>query len=271
VSTAALTLRVLLVDDNPFARDTLRNLLSAEPGVEVIGECADGAEALEALQREAPDLLFLDVDMPQLDGFGVLEAVGDAQAPVVVFVTAHEHYAIRAFEENALDYLVKPVHRERFRQALERARREVEERGGEVYSERIRAMLEGLREDQKGLERLLSGAQPHLERLLVKAGDRVVLLATPEIDWVEAEGNYVRLHAGRGGWLIREKISTLEERLDPDTFMRVHRSTIVNLHRVAELRPLPSGDFVVLLKDGTELKLSRGYRQKLAERVGEYV
>lgn len=263
-----MPMRVLLVDDDPYARATVRTFLSAEPGVEVVGECEDGNAALEMLARQEADVLFLDVDMPGLDGFGVLEALGDARAPVVVFVTAHEHYAIRAFEVHAQDYLVKPFGLERFRQAFRRVRAEVEERGEAIDGARVQSLLEALREEQRGLERLVSGAGPWLERLLVKTGDRVLLLPADRIDWVEAEGNYVRLHVGKESYLVRWKIGALETRLDPRRFVRIHRSHLVNLERVRELRPWFAGDFVVLLHDGTELRLSRGYRPHLEERLG---
>ncbi|HEX2205100.1 MAG TPA: LytTR family DNA-binding domain-containing protein [Longimicrobium sp.] len=261
-------MRVLLVDDDPYARATVRTFLSGETEVEVAGECEDGHEALEALAREEVDVLFLDVDMPGLDGFGVLEALGDARAPVVVFVTAHEHYAIRAFEVHAQDYLVKPFGLERFRQAFRRVRAEVAERGDPLRGGRVQALLEALREEQRGLERLVSDAAPWLERLLVKTGDRVLLLPADRIDWVEAEGNYVRLHVGKDAYLVRWKIGALEARLDPRRFVRVHRSHIVNLERVKELRPWFAGDYVIVMKDGAELRLSRGYRPHLEARLG---
>ena len=266
--TGAAPLRVLVADDDPYARATLRTFLTAEPGAELLGEAQDGRQALEAIAREDPDVVFLDVDMPGLDGFGVLEALGGvAKLPIVVFCTAHEHYAIRAFDVHALDYLVKPFGRERFRQAFARARAAVEERGEELRGEQVQALLEQLREEQKGLERLLTGPA-WLERVMVKTRDKALLLPADEIDWVEAEGNYVRLHAGKESYLVRWKIGALEERLDPGKFARVHRGTIVNLDRVRELRPWFAGDYLILMKDGTELKLSRGYRPKLEERLG---
>jgi two-component system LytT family response regulator len=264
---APMSVRVLLVDDDHFARASVRSLLSAEPGVHIVGEASDGHAALDAIEREDPDLVFLDVDMPGLDGFGVLEALGGARLPAVVFVTAHEHYAIRAFEVHAMDYLLKPFGRERFRQAFARARAALARRDDDGQAERVQALLEELREEQRGIERLLAPAAP-LDRILVKARDRVLLVELADVDWIEAEGNYVRLHAGGASYLVRWKIGSLEERLDPRRFARVHRSTVVNLERVRELRPWFAGDLLVVLKDGTELKLSRGYRPKLEERLG---
>ena len=263
-----MTLRVLLVDDDDFARASVRTFLSAEPGVQVVAEVDNGRDALDVIARAGPDILFLDVDMPGLDGFGVLEALGTATMPVVVFVTGHAEHAIRAFEVHALDYLVKPFGLERFRQAFARAREAVEERDEERRGERIHSLLQQLREEQEGLERLLAGAEPYLQRIMVKADEKMLLLNSEEVDWVEAEGNYVRLHTGRGAFLVRWKIGALEERLDPRHFARVHRSTMVNLGRVKELRPWFAGDYIVAMKDGTELKLSRGYRAALEERLG---
>ena len=267
--TTTMALKVLVVDDDKYARASLRTFLSAEPDVEVVAECLNGREALEVLAGDGEvDVVFLDVDMPEMDGFGLLEALGGARVPAVVFVTAHEHYAIRAFEVHAQDYLVKPYTRERFRQALARARAEAEERGEQSRGERMQAMLEELREEQRGLERLLAGGTPYLERMMVKTPQKVLLLPVEEIDWVEAEGNYVRLHAGKESYLVRWKIGALEARLDPRRFARIHRSHVVNLDRVKELRPWFAGDFIVALKDGTELKLSRSYRTALEERLG---
>jgi two-component system LytT family response regulator len=266
--SAPAPLRVLVADDEPLARASLRTFLTFEAGAELIGEAADGREALEAIAREDPDVVFLDVDMPELDGFGVLEALGDARMPVVVFCTAHEHYALRAFDVHAQDYLVKPFGRDRFRQALARAREAVEERDDELRGDQVHAMLQHLREEQQSLQRLFAGSSPYLERMMVKTRDRALLLPTAEIDWVEAEGNYVKLHVEKEAYLVRWKIGALEERLDPRVFARIHRSTIVNLDRVKELRPWFAGDFLVVLKDGAELKLSRGYRAKLEEQMG---
>lgn len=266
--SAAASLRVLVVDDEPYARASLRTFLTAEEGVALVGEAADGREALEAIAREDPDVVFLDVDMPELDGFGVLEALGDARMPIVVFCTAHEHYALRAFDVHAQDYLLKPFGRDRFRQAFARARAAVEERGDDLRVEQVQGLLEQLRDEQRGLELLLSSPSPYLERLMVKTRDRALLLAVGEVDYVEAEGNYVRLHAGKESYLVRWKIGALEERLDPRQFARVHRSTIVNLDRVKELRPWFAGDYLIAMQDGTELKLSRGYRARLEEQMG---
>lgn len=251
-------IRALIVDDEPLARERIRTLLTGEPEIEVVGECGDGHKAVAAIRRHAPDLLFLDVQMPELDGFGVLQELGAQHLPVVVFVTAYDKYALRAFEVHALDYLLKPFDRERFHKALTRARAQIQQQKSGQVSERILALLADLK-----------GAPKHLERLVIKSGGRVFFLRTEEIGWIEAAGNYVRLHAGGEEHLLRETMSKLEEQLDPGKFLRIHRSTIVNLERIQELQPAFHGDYVVLLRDGTRLTLSRSYRDKLQEILGK--
>jgi len=236
-------MRVLIVDDEPLACERIRRLLDEEPGIEIAGECHDGKSAVEQIRRLAPDLVFLDVHMPEMNGFDVLRAL--ERVPPVIFVTAFDEFAVKAFEVHALDYLLKPFDRERFQKALARARR------GDLA-----ANLCGLIEQ-------LNGRKKHLDRLVVKTGGRVVFLTTEEIDYIEAAGNYVRLHAGEQSHLYRETISNLETQLDPTKFARIHRSTIVNLSRVKELHPLFRGDFTVLLRDGRELVLTKSYRGRL--------
>lgn len=252
-----MKIRALIVDDEPLARARLRTLLADEPDIEVLGECGDGLEAVAAVQDLEPDLLFLDVQMPTLDGFGVLEALDPAKLPAVVFVTAYDRYALRAFEVHALDYLLKPFDRERFSKALQRARAALQQGDDPADRERLLAMLE----DQK------SSRKP-LERILIKTSGRVFFLRTEEIDWIEAAGNYVRLHVGSEAHLLRETMNGLEARLDPGHFLRIHRSTIVNVDRIQELQAWFHGDYLVILRDGRQLTLSRGYRQKVQERFG---
>ncbi len=245
-------IRTLIVDDEPLARQRLRDLLRAEPDVLVLGECGDGREAIDAIRREAPDLVFLDVQMPAPDGFGVVRAVGAGRMPAVIFVTAYDRYALQAFEVRALDYLLKPFDRERFRKALGHARSQVERaRAGEL-ADRLAALLDEVRPVPRAVE-----------RLVVKAGGRVFFLRAAEIDWVEAAGNYLRLHVGADVHLLRETMNGLEARLGPDQFLRIHRSTLVNVDRIREVQPLFHGDHVVILQDGTELAMSRGYRKNL--------
>jgi len=250
-------LRVLIVDDEPLARERIRALLRDAPDAEVVGECGDGRRALAAIRRRRPDLLFLDVQMPELDGFAVLRALDPTELPAVIFVTAYDRYALRAFEVHALDYLLKPFDRERFHRALARARTQIERDRRGTLDARLLALLEDLRPGRK-----------RLERLVVKEGGRVFFLRAEEIDWVEAQGNYARLHIGRETHLVRETMARLEAGLDPKQFARIHRSTIVNLERVRELLPDFHGDSVVVLRDATRLTLSRGYRERFRELLG---
>jgi two-component system LytT family response regulator len=258
MSEADRKIQALIVDDERLARKRIRSLLKNERDVEVVGECADGAEALAAIRKQSPDLVFLDVQMPEMDGFQVLQEVGGDRMPAVVFVTAYDKYALRAFEVHALDYLLKPFDEDRFGEALRRAKEQVlGGSNGELHG-RLIALIEHLRSGER-----------YVDRLLVKASGRVLFLKTEDIDWIEAAGNYVRLHVGKESHLLRETMNTIETRLDPAHFLRIHRSTIVNLDRIKEMQPWFSGEYVVLLKDGTELRLSRGYRDKFDERLGE--
>ena len=251
-----LCMRTLIVDDEPLARERIRTLLRDEPDIELIGECADGKEAVSAIQGKNPELLFLDVQMPEMDGFAVLEAVGPERVPAVVFVTAYDRYALRAFDVHALDYLLKPFDRERFHKALERARAQVGERG--KLGDRLLALLKDIKEEPK---------RP--ERFVIKSAGRVFFLRADEIDWVEAAGNYVQLHVGSTTHLMRETMGGLEARLDPEKFVRIHRSAIVQVDRLKEMRPAFHGDYIVILQDGTRLDLSRSYREKLQALLGQ--
>jgi two-component system, LytTR family, response regulator len=251
-----MSLRVMVVDDERLARQRLRRLLKEE-GVEVVGECADGREAVAALREQPPDLLFLDVQMPELDGFGVLAEVGVERMPPVVFVTAYDKYALRAFDVHALDYLLKPFDRERFQQALGRARQQLDRKDAGELERRLLELVQDLRS---------SPQRP--ERFVIKSGGRVFFVRTDEIDWIEAAGNYVKLHVGNEAHLLRETMNSLEAQLDPDVFYRIHRCHIVNIERVKELQPWFNGEYVVFLRDGARLTLSRGYREKLQDRIG---
>jgi len=251
-------IRALIVDDEPLARSRVRELLATQADVEVLGECGSGREAIASIRSRSPDLVFLDVQMPEVTGFGVLEALDPASAPVVVFVTAFDEFAVRAFEVHALDYLLKPFDRERFLNSLDRARRAVRRRRDGELDQRIAALL----------AEVGGGGRRYLTRLLVKTGSRTVLLRASDIDWIESAGNYVRLHAGKERHLLRETMTALEGKLDPEQFVRIHRSTMVNLERVRELEPYFHGDHVLKLTDGTRLTLSRTYRERLQERLG---
>jgi two-component system LytT family response regulator len=252
-----MDIRTLIVEDEPLMRERLRGLLAEEPDVVIAGECANGPEAVAALDADRPDLVFLDVQMPGLNGFEVIEAVGVERMPATVFVTAYDRYALRAFEVHALDYLLKPFNRERFRQALERARGRLRQaRPAEVH-ELLRALLADVQTAARGPR-----------RLVVKSDSRIVLVKPEEVDWVEAAGNYVRLHVGKDEHLLRATMEGVEAQLPPRQFVRIHRSTIVNIERIRSLEPGFHGDYVAQLHDGTELPLSRTYRPKLEELLG---
>jgi len=253
-----MKIRALIVDDEPLARERLRTLLEADPDVEIAGECSSGRAAVAAIEKHAPDLVFLDVQMPHLDGFGVLEAIGPERMPATIFVTAYDQYALRAFEVQALDYLLKPFDRERFHKALRRAKELVRGPAGTELSRRLLALLEDLRPDPK-----------RLQRLVLKSAGRVFFLRTDEIEWIEAAGNYLRLHVGADSHLLRETMNELETRLDPSRFIRVHRSAIVNLERIKELHPWFRGEYVIVLRTGARLTLSRGYKEKFEALLGK--
>jgi two-component system LytT family response regulator len=253
-------LKTLIVDDEPLARERVTTLLQGEEGIELLGECRDGLEAIAAVQQLQPDLVFLDVQMPGADGFQVINAVGADKMPMVIFVTAYDQHALRAFEVRALDYLLKPFDRDRFREALGRARRHIEQQETGDLGRRLLALVKDLRP-----------AAPKTDRLVVKSGGRLFFLRTDEIDWVEAAGNYVRLHVGPASHLLRETMNAIEGRLDPEKFFRIHRSRIVNMERIQELQPWLNGEYAVLLRTGTRLTLSRGYREKLQDRLGKAI
>jgi two-component system LytT family response regulator len=248
--------RVLVVDDEPLARERLRTLLQEEPGFEVVGEAGDGTTGAESIRALSPDLVFLDVQMPGADGFDVIDAVGPHKMPFVVFVTAYDRYALRAFDVHAVDYLLKPFDRERFKQALGRAQQQLERAGGDL-ERRLTAIVQDLKP-----------ARGRTDRFVVKSGGRIFFVRTNEIDWIEAAGNYVKLHVGNDAHLIRETMSAVEARLSPDMFVRIHRCHIVNIEQVRELQPWFNGEYAVFLKNATRLTLSRGYRERLQERVG---
>jgi two-component system, LytTR family, response regulator len=261
VGEAPKRVRVLVVDDEPLARQNLRVLLEADPGVELVGEAGSGAEAVRLIAERAPDLVFLDIQMPELDGFGVVERVGAERMPVIVFVTAFDRFALQAFEVHALDYLLKPFDDARFEKALRQAKLQVEQRSVKELGERLVRLLA---EREGGAPPAAAPAQPqYLTRLLVKSAGRVFFLKADEIDWIAAEDYYVKLHVGRRSHLLRETMNELESKLDPQKFLRIHRSSIVNVERIKELHQLFNGDYSVVLHDGTELKLSRGRREHL--------
>ena len=248
-------IRTVVADDEPLARERIRNLLGHDPEIEIVAEASDGRAAVKAIERTDPDLLFLDVRMPGLDGFGVLEALRVPRLPVVVFVTAHDRFAVKAFEIHALDYLLKPFHRARFEETVRRAKTAVR-RGAAEHLSRVYGWLEEARPGPR-----------HVRRFLVKASGRVVFVLADEIDWIEAAGNYVRLHAGSASHLIRETMANVEGRLDPERFVRVHRSAIVNVEKIRELEPMFRGEYAAILRNGRRVAVSRGYRLPLEAKL----
>ena len=257
-------IRTLIVDDEPLARRNLRVLLEKDPQIEIVDECRNGREAVKAINATSPDLIFLDIQMPELDGFDVLARVGPERIQAIIFVTAFDQYALQAFEVHALDYLLKPFDDERFAFALRRAKAQIEAREINRVSKRLLALLEE-RESQRSESSI--GDRGYLTRLMIKASGRVVLLKVGEIDFIEADGNYAKLHVGRKAHLLREKMHDLEGRLDPAKFVRIHRSVIVNLDRIKELHPHFNGDYIVILEDGRQLRLSRTRRENLEARL----
>ncbi len=249
-----MKLSVIIVDDEPLARERIRTLLAAEPDVAILAECANGPEAVAAVRREAPDVLFLDIQMPEMDGFQVLRALG-TPLPLVIFVTAFDEHAVRAFEAQALDYLLKPFKPARFRAALARARTQLAQRQPEDVTRQLLALLEAR-----------SPAANYVTRLAVRDRDRMRFVKAADIDWLEASGNYVILHAGRENHVLRETLSALETQLSPKDFLRLSRSAIVNLSRVQQVEPAFNDEHVVVLNDGTRLALTRGVRE-LQERL----
>ena len=257
MATETNKIRVVIVDDEPLGRTVIREMLRGDAEIEITGECSNGNEAIKSIGEDQPDLLFLDVQMPEMDGFEVLTAVDASRIPMVVFVTAYDQYAVRAFEVHAVDYLLKPFDRERFDRTLQHAKAQLRlERRGDV-SDRILALLE----EQKAKTK-------YLERVVIKANGRVFFLKTSEIDWIAAAGNYVSLHVKKESYLLRETIGGMEAQLDPATFPRIHRSQIVNLNRIRELHPWSHGEYHVILHDGSQLTLSRTYRDRLQELLG---
>lgn len=248
--------RTVIADDERLARQKLLILLQSEPMIKVVAECQDGRQTVSAIRSLRPDMLLLDIQMPDLDGFQVLSEIPVDEMPVVIFTSAYDQYAIRAFEASALDYLLKPFDQERLHHAVERARSELRKSRDREITHRILNLLSQVR----------SVASPTPEadnRLVIKANGRVVFLDLDNIEWVEAAANYVRLNVGKESYLFRETISRISERLDANHFVRIHRSTIVNVRKIKELIPVNSGEYVVVLKSGRELSCSRGYRAAL--------
>jgi two-component system LytT family response regulator len=247
--------KVLIVDDERLSRQRIRRLLAFEPECAIAGECENGRDAVRALARERPDILFLDVQMPELDGFEVLHAIQESR-PLIIFTSAFDEYALRAFEVHAFDYLLKPFDRRRFRESLHRAKIHLTRERSESPDARLASLIEHF-----------ANGRRTPDRIAVRNGGRVVFVKVGEIDWVEASDNYVCLHCGSETHVLRETMGQLEARLDPARFVRVHRSAIVNLDRIKELQPWFRGDYRVILRDGTELTLTRSHRERLESRL----
>ena len=246
--------RVLIVDDEPLARAHMRDLLSEADGVEVIGECGDGRDAVRRIRAEAPDLVLLDVQIPELDGFGVVREIGAERMPMVIFITAYDEYALQAFEVSALAYLLKPVSRERFSSALDRARALMNASSANETASRLGKLLARM-----------SGSRPPSDRLSIKVDGRVLFVGVDEIDWLEADDNHVKVHVGTRTHQVRSTMTSFEKRLPAEKFLRIHRSTMVNVRRIAEVQPWFAGDFVFILVGGARLTSGRSYRQAIHE------
>lgn len=251
-----MTIRAVIVDDEPLARRGILRFLKNDSELEVVAECGDGQSAVDAILAKKPDLVFLDVQMPEMDGFEVVSRVGPEKMPITIFVTAFDRYAIRAFDANAIDYLLKPVGVRRFTKALARAKERIAEKSRHETAQRMIATLEEIKHQEE-----------YLERLPVSENGRIVFVKTKAIDWIEADGNYAQLHVGPRTYEIRETLNTLERKLNPRDFLRIHRSTIVNVHLIKEIQPWFHGYHLVLLQNGKELRLSR-YQGEIAKRLG---
>ena len=269
MSAPTAPIRTLVVDDEPLARAGVRGLLADDAEVALVGECANGREAVASIRAHAPDLVLLDVQMPEVDGFGVVREIGAAAMPVVVFVTAFDQYALRAFEARALDYLLKPFSDERFHEALARAKEQVRQRRLGALSTQLAALLgvaDGAPAAAVRAPAALGAAAPEpVARLEVRLGGRRTFVAVADIDWIEASDYYVRLHTGGRSHLLRETLQELSARLDPRRFVRVHRSAMVAVDRVAELRTDGAGRHELLLRDGTRLPVSRTRREQVEQ------
>ena len=261
-----MKIRALIVDDEPLARQRIRLLAQDEPDLECVGECSNGADAIAAIGRNPPDLVFLDVQMPEMDGFEVLEGIPRDRLPAIVFTTAYDKHAVRAFEIHALDYLLKPYTTQRFTQALDRARKWIESTDRAEEDDRLRRLIREVLHEGKSGDTAATDSQK-IDRFVAKRQGRTQFVRADEVDWIESDGNYIRLHAGTASHLVRGTIATCEERLDSKQFVRVHRRYIVNMERIREVQPWFGGDYVILLKNGQQVRLSRTYREHFQSRM----
>lgn len=250
-------IKTIIVDDEPHARQLISTLLAAQQDFEIVAECGDGEKAIAAIETKKPDLVFLDIQMPELDGFDVLRSLSTGNLPMVIFVTAFDQYAVKAFEVHALDYLLKPFDDERFVDALDRVRAQMAASRLDDVRSKLTDLIDDVKRDR-----------PSAERLLIKSAGRITFVTEDEIDWIEAAGNYMRIHAGKTVHLMRGTMSAMEDQLKSERFVRIHRSAIVNLDSIRELLPSHKGEFEVVLDNGERLMLSRKYRARLEERLG---
>jgi two-component system LytT family response regulator len=244
-----MTIRAVIVDDESLARKNVKRFLATEPDISVIGECGGGGEAINVIQELSPDLLFLDIQMPGIDGFEVLHAIRESKMPIIIFVTAYDQHALKAFEIHALDYLLKPLKQERFKRSIERVRTQMAMGESREITPGLKALIGKLETDQN-----------HVSRFMIKSSNRVVLVKTGEIDWIESAANYALLHVGDKNYVVRETMQALEAKLSPKSFQRISRSAIVNLERIKELQPMGKGQYVIILTNGMRLTMSRGIR-----------
>lgn len=245
-------IRAIVVDDEPLACKRLVKLLNEEEDVEVVEVCANGKEAIDEINEQDPDLVFLDIQMPEINGFEVLQHIESDRVPAIIFVTAYDEYALKAFEVHALDYLMKPFNKARFRDSLQRAKNSIKSNGNTEVGEKIENLLE-----------YLNPGQDSLSRILIKTSSRYFFLKADEIDWIESAGNYVRIHSGKNNYLIRETMINMEKKLDDDKFFRIHRSTIINVEKVKELEQWFHGDYQVIMYNDEKLTMSRNYKDLL--------
>lgn len=259
---SAPVITALIVDDEPLGRDLVRNMLLAHPDITVLGECPDGEKALAAIKRHTPQVVFLDVKMPRLDGVGLLKRLPEENRPLIVFITAYDSFALHAFEGQAFDYLLKPFDQERFDTTLQRVRARLDQLDAARIGESVREALASTPAPRPA-------AQPPADRLVVRDPGRIHFVNTTEVSWLEASGNYVAIHTQAGKThLIHETMAAIEARLDPTAFMRIHRSTIVNMRRIRQLEPHMNGEYIVVLDDGARLKLSRSYVEPARRALG---
>jgi two-component system, LytTR family, response regulator len=251
-------IKALIADDEALARKFIRRMLKDDHDVEIVGECSNGKEAVAMIRKQNPDVVFLDVQMPEMDGFAVLESIRTDRLPEIIFATAYEQYAIRAFELHALDYLLKPFDQARFKDAIKHAKERLCSERHKEGRVQISALLESIRNKPR-----------YLDRLVIKAGGRITFLSTDEINWIEADDKYVHLHTDKISPMVRQTLNAMETQLDPKKFRRIHRSAIVNVGRIKELQPLFNGEYSILLEDGTKLTLSRNYKDKLFDLLGK--